>query len=50
MIPAAAAAELKLTGTKKAARAIPVVSLVTEKPAALATSPASAAPSARPVC
>jgi hypothetical protein len=44
MTPAAAAAEMKLAGAQKAARIVPVVSPAVEKPAALATSPATAAP------
>jgi hypothetical protein len=44
MTPAAAAAEMKLAGAQKAARTVPVVSPAVEKPAALAPSPATAAP------
>ena len=50
MTVAPTAAATKLTGTQKAALAMSVRLRPAESPAALATRPASAAPSAKPVC
>src|SRR5262249_59683011 len=48
IIPATGAIETKRAGTQKPARGVPVISPPTAKPAALATSPATAAPRASP--